>query len=104
LLKAIEKVGSLRIPASASCGRGEDHHGRESCRGARHEGPQDTPIDLARSQRQYLVPGPRHDRSVYDAIADLAGELARIIQQPRDASEPVRRTREDRRLAKLEAR
>ena len=34
----------------------------------------------------------RIDRSMYDAIADPAGELARITQQPRDASESVRRT------------
>ena len=58
--------------------RGEDHHGRESCRGARHEGTQDTPHrSRPQSQRQHLVPGPRHDRSQHVRRDRRSGVRAR---------------------------
>ena len=106
LRETIEKSGSLRS-RPRTCGRGEDHHGRESCRGARHEGTQDTP-HRSRPQANSSISfrGPRHDRSQHgrrDRPIRRASSLNHPAD-PRDASEPVRRTREDRALAKLEAR
>ena len=90
-LEAIEKVRQPSNPASASR-RGETHCGRD-LRRSPCEGTQDTPHrsrPQANSSISFLDHGTI-DRSMYDAIADPACELARIDPAGRDASEPVGR-------------